>query len=193
MTATTIAVLLAAGAGTRFHDHRHKLLAELPANDAEPAEPVYARSLRRARASAVGAVVVITGAVELALPADVARRHNPAWHRGQMTSLRAGLDAARERGAQAVVVGLADQPGIEPSAWRRVAGATSPIAVATYDGVRGNPVRLASDVWDLLPESGDEGARALMRLRPDLVGEVPCTGSAADIDTVEDLQGWQSN
>ena len=47
-----------------------------------------------------------------------------------MGSVRAGISAARELGAEAVVVGLADQPEITPEAWRRVAAATTPIAVA---------------------------------------------------------------
>jgi CTP:molybdopterin cytidylyltransferase MocA len=180
-------VLLAAGQGSRFTAGGHKLLAPLRGR------AVYAWALDHAIAAGLGDVLVVSGPAVLELPAGAVAVPNPEWRRGQMTSLRAGLAAAAARGAASAVVGLADQPFIEPSAWRAVAAADAPIAVATYGGRRGNPVRLDRTVWDLLAESGDEGARSLMRLRPDLVSEVPCEGSPADIDTVEDLERWSSS
>jgi CTP:molybdopterin cytidylyltransferase MocA len=51
---------------------------------------------------------------------------------------------------------------------------------------------LHRDVWPLMPTSGDEGARPLLRAHPDWVQAVACLGSAADIDTLEDLARWKS-
>lgn len=192
-----VIVLLAAGAGSRYEGIGHKLSAEIVEPDTGRAGTVIERALANALASEVGPVVVVTGAVPDVVPESLAdaitSHHNPRWADGQITSVRAGIDAARSFGATAVVVGLADQPFIEPSAWRAVADTPGPVVVATYDGRRANPVKLDAEVWDLLPTTGDEGARALMRVRPDLVREVACEGSPADIDTTEDLRRWQSN
>ena len=197
MRAGIVVVLLAAGSGSRFDGAGHKLSAELPATALEPAQSVIDRALTHALASGIGPVVVITGAApDIVPPAHrdaVTVHHNERWAQGQATSLWAGIVVARDRGATGIVVGLADQPFITPEAWCAVADAPGPVAVATYDGTRGNPVRLDAEVWDLLVDSGDEGARALMRVRPDLVRAVPCSGSPADIDTTEDLRRWQSN
>lgn len=197
----TVVVMLAAGAGTRFHSPGHKLSAKISSTEpsSEPAtgDTVIERSITNVLRADVGPVVVVTGAVADIVPARlldaVTVQHNDRWNDGQITSLHAGIDAARARGATSVVVGLADQPFIDPSAWRAVAEASGPIVVATYDGQRANPVKLDAEVWELLPTTGDEGARSLMRVRPELVREVACSGSPADIDTTEDLRRWQNN
>jgi molybdenum cofactor cytidylyltransferase len=185
----SLAVVLAAGAGSRFSGSGHKLLAE---HDGRAVVEYAVESALEG----LGRVLVVTGAI--GVPATLADHsgvrlvHHAGWADGQATTLAAAIDAVRDDATvEAVVVGLGDQPSITPEAWRRVAASEAPIAVATYDGRRRNPVRLHRSVWPLLPTSGDEGARALIRLRADLVEEVPCSGSPADIDTLEDLLRWQ--
>lgn len=188
---TVAGVLLAAGVGRRFTESggaHHKLLTDVDGR------PVAARALEAAMAAGFDEVVVVVGAVDLGavLPPEVVVLRNERWDEGIATSLQVAVRHAGDAGHDAVVIGLADQPAVTSEAWRAVAAAPldPPIVVATYDGQRGNPVRLAAAVWPLLPRTGDDGARALMRERPDLVREVPCSGQAWDVDTVEDLERW---
>jgi len=184
-----VAIVLAAGGSTRFADGA-KQLAE-----------VRGRTLlAHAVDAALGAgcfdtVVVVQGAVDCRAALSgtgVVIVDNPRWEQGMATSLQVGVAEARRRGAAAVVVGLADQPGVGADDWRTVATAEvpEPIVVATYDGRRGNPVRLEERVWDELPIEGDEGARSLIARRSELVAAVACRGDGADVDTVEDLERW---
>ena len=183
---TTAAVVLAAGGGTRFTGPEHKLLADFRGS------PLWTWAHRNACAAGLDHTVVVTGAADIEPAAPTVVLQNPRWEEGIASSLQTAADWARAHGCDAIVVGLADQPLIDPEAWRAVAGATAtPIAVATYDGRRGHPVRLGAEVWPLLPTSGDGGARTVMAARPDLVTDVPTTGSPVDVDTVEDLSRWR--
>lgn len=94
----------------------------------------------------------------------------------------------------AVVVALADQPLVGATAVKRLIAAYrggAGVAVAAYDGKPRNPVLLAREHWPevIATATGDQGARAFLRARPDLVTLVECgdTGSPADIDTPADL------
>ena len=192
MSSAVVAIVLAAGEGRRFVGPHHKLDSEIDGRS------LLRRALDAAVASAIGPVVLVVGdgadrPVRTVVPDRVVTVVNPRWRDGSATSLQAGLAKAAELGAPRAVVALADQPFITAEAWRDVAAADAVVAVATYGGVRGHPVQLRADVWPLLPTQGDEGAKAVMRLRPELVREIPCRGSAADIDTVEDLHKWQNS
>jgi len=184
-----VAALLAAGGGTRFRGQSHKLLAPLKGR------AVWLHALAHVLGAGFDHVVVVTGAAELELPATVMHRHNPRWAEGQAGSLQVAVQAARVLGAQALTVGLADQPFVPEAAWRAVRTADDQcrVVVAEYDGKPGpHPVRFAAEVWHALPTTGDEGARDLLRQHPDWVCRVPCLGSVDDIDTTEDLDRWKS-
>jgi len=188
---TVAGAVLAAGAGVRFArsgGQGPKARAELDG------EALVARAARAALAAGFDEVLVVQGSTDLSdlVPEGVVLLDNPDWPDGIATSLAVAVRHAGDRQHDALVVGLADQPGVTAEAWRALAAAPPepPIAVATYHGERANPVRLGRAVWPLLPESGDAGARVLLRERPDLVREVPCTGDPWDVDTVEDLDRW---
>lgn len=185
---TQLAVLLAAGAGQRFTGPTHKLLA--PFRGA----PLVSHAIRALQEAQIGAEAIVTGAVDLGPLTDgLTVISNPAWESGQRSSVTAAISYASAHNFDSIVIGLGDQPFITADAWRTVAHTDGPIVVATYEGIRGNPVKLSRSVWDdflALTKEPDAGARTLMHMRPELVREVACKGVSADIDTPEDLSQW---
>ena len=180
------AAVLAAGAGVRFAGRGHKLLSDVGG------VPLVRRAVDSARQAGLDETIVVMGAVDLldVLPEDVTVLRNEAWEQGQATSLAAAVGYAGSRGHRAVAFGLGDQPGVPASAWRAVADADGDLVVADFDGARRPPVKIGASLWSHLPLTGDEGGRALMRRRPELVLAIPCEGNPDDIDTLEDLQNW---
>ena len=185
------AVLLAAGAGSRFGGG--KLLAPIRRR------PLIEVTLSGLQEAPVDEIIVVVGkdAKELRSicePCGARVVENPDWARGMSTSVRTGLLACAPR-ARAVVVALADQPLVGAKAVARLVEAFedgAKVAVATYGGEPRNPVLFAREVWPLLLRglSGDKGARVVLMRHPELVTEVPCNDVAdpADVDTVEDLR-----
>jgi CTP:molybdopterin cytidylyltransferase MocA len=161
------AVVLAAGAGSRFGGPKQRIL--LPA------------VLTAVRSSSVDEVVVVAGAYPLDVDARVI--DCPAWEQGVGVSLRCGLKALPAETEAAVVV-LADGPDLAPAAVDRVVDAwrsgAGDVVAASYGGVRGHPVVLARAAWPLVP---DEGARALETVL------VPCDdlGAPGDIDFADEV------
>ena len=180
--------LLAAGSGSRFLGATHKLLAEIGG------EPVVAHAARSMMSADLDGHLLVAGAIDLGTTlkefSGLTVVENPDFRRGIASSLSVAIDWANSKEFDVLIVGLADQPGVSTTSWERLSNNSSPIAVANYDGSPGNPVRLERSIWPLLPRTGDEGARVLLRTRPELVEQVTCEGSPDDIDTVEDLSQW---
>jgi CTP:molybdopterin cytidylyltransferase MocA len=162
------AVVLAAGAATRFGAPKQRLL--LPA------------VLERLHAANVDDVVVAAGAYPLEAE-GVRIVPCPDWELGPGASLRCALGALGP-GVDAVVVVLADGPELAPDAVDRVVAAWretgSPLVAASYAGDRGHPLVVGRELWGSVP---DEGLRAFDPML------VPCDdlGHPGDIDRPEDL------
>ena len=192
---TVAAVVLAAGRGERFGTDTPKPLAELRGR------PLVSHVLDAAVASGLGPVVLVVGnhadrVRAVAMP-GIEVVTNPDFAMGIATSLHAALKHLASRGiVHAAVIGLADQPNVGAAAWSRLGSAYdegASMAVATYDGVRANPVLLGRDHWpEAMALQGDEGARRLFSRHG--VVEVVCddTGDAQDIDTQGDLARLQT-
>jgi nicotine blue oxidoreductase len=166
------AIVLAAGAATRFGAPKQRLL--LP------------RVLERLAASPVDEIVVVEGAYRLGnspLQGRARLVRCEEWELGPGASLRCGLDELGDDVEAAVVI-MGDGPELAPEAvarvidsWRSEGG---DVVAASYGGERGHPLLAARSVWGHVPDAG------LRVLEPRLV---PCDdlGAPGDVDTPDDL------
>jgi CTP:molybdopterin cytidylyltransferase MocA len=162
------AVVLAAGASTRFGSPKQAVLLE----------PVLERVRRSA---AIDDVVVVLGAHDVETRERVVRCAD--WERGPGSSLRCGL-AALGNEIEAAVVVLGDGPTLDPRAIDRVVAAWresgAERVAATYGGIRLHPLLLARNVWSSVPDEGLRGLPAQL---------VPCDDlePPGDVDFADDL------
>ena len=162
------AVVLAAGAATRFGSPKQLLLL-----------PYVLDSLR---AAPVDEVVIVAGAYPIeateAIDLEGARVVTcPDWALGPGASLRCGLAALGDDVDAALVV-LADGPYLDPRAIERVLahGDQAEFVSATYDGERSHPAVIARSLWGSIPDDGGRGLEVLL---------IPCDdlNPPGDIDT----------
>lgn len=187
---TISAVVLAAGAGSRFGATKQLALVR--------GAPLAQHAVDAA-AGEVDEIVVVLGhdadAVEaaLVLPPHARTVRNPRYAQGQATSLAAGL-AACAPGSAAAVVLLADQPGVRPEHVRALVRAyrEDPGVAAVRLRFRDapGPALLARRIWPELAElAGDVGARAWLEAHPDEVRWVELDEpTPVDVDRPEDLE-----
>lgn len=118
---------------------------------------------------------------------------NPDPERGMRSSLALAL-AAVDPDADALAVLLVDTPGVGAAAVRTVVARWTPgrVSIASYAGRRGHPTVMSLELWRAALElaGDDEGARALLSRRPELVDEIPAEGDQTDLDSPVDLANW---
>jgi CTP:molybdopterin cytidylyltransferase MocA len=209
---STAGLLLAAGGGRRMGGAKALLR--------EPSGRRFVeRGLAVLRESGCDPVLVVVGA-----QAQEVRRYAgaadlvveaPDWATGQAASLRAGLTAVRDSGADAVCLLLVDLPDVDAEVVRRVtttvtaAGAVTTTATAAataaattagadgrralgraaYAGLPGHPVVIGRDHWDgvLATLHGDSGARDYLATHDHVVVECGDLATGRDTDTPADL------
>ena len=165
------AVVLAAGASTRFGSPKQLLL--LP--------DVLARVDAAASISEIvvvlGAHVADSGGHRVVTCTD--------WHTGPGASLRCGLSALGAEIEAAVAV-LADGADLAPGTLDRVVDSWrathAPLVAACYAGIRGHPLLIDRAAWGSVPDEGLRGHLPLL---------VPCDdlGAPGDVDLPADLPG----
>jgi len=162
------AVVLAAGAATRFGSPKQLLLL-----------PYVLEGLR---AAPIDEIVVVSGAypIEESDSIDLEEVRVvacPDWELGPGASLRCGL-AALGPATEAALVVLADGPYLDPRAIERVLAHRdqADFVTATYDGTRSHPAVISRPLWDKIPDDGGRELDALL---------IPCDDLTppGDIDT----------
>jgi molybdenum cofactor cytidylyltransferase len=149
--------------------------------------------------SSLDHVVVVTGHESDAIAGalrdlPVRTVWNADYESGQASSLKTGLRSAIEIGADAVVVVLADQPGVSSETINRLVNARRDsgewIGMATYGEDRGHPVLFGSELFVELDEiSGDQGGREVFKRHRDRVVLVDGGSEQVpmDVDTEADV------
>ncbi len=122
---------------------------------------------------------------------------NPVFGEGCSSSYRAGIGTLDQR-AEAVIVLLGDQPGVDRAIiervaedWRRDGGR---IVLASYRGTRGHPMLFARDLFDaLVGLRSDKAAWKILDAHPEWVREVSLDRQLpADVDTWADYEAARS-
>ena len=188
------AVILAAGESRRSGD-ANKLLFEAGG------APLVRRAAGAALASRAAEVITVTGhEADLIISAlaglDLRVVHNPNYHDGLSTSLKAGISAVPEGRTGALVL-LADMPRISADIidlliGRFEDGGETDICTPVFERRRGHPVLWPRRFFpQLLGVSGDTGGRDLLKMNADEISavEVDTADIHFDIDGPGDLPG----
>lgn len=178
----TAAVILAAGASTRFGSM--KQLAPFRAGT------MLGAVITLARDAGLGPIIAVLPP-GVAPPSDVIAVVNDRPSAGISRSLQLGIRAVPE-GVAAAVILLGDQPTTSVDAIRAVMGAERdgrPVAAARADGRTGPPVLLLREAFGLAEEAtGDLGLAPLLRTHRERVAPVDIGRHAPDVDTRGDME-----
>ncbi|MFD2718708.1 NTP transferase domain-containing protein [Hymenobacter monticola] len=180
-------ILLAAGASARMGQPKQLL--------AYRGRTLLRHAAETAVASGCAPIVLVTGALNQALAAQVAGLpiqavHNVEWETGMASSIRTGLAAVLPAQPRAVLIMLTDQPHVTPELLRQLAqrqqDTQTPIVAAAYGDTLGVPAVFAKSVFpELLRLQGQAGAGRLIAGYGSAVERVDFPAGLLDVDTPE--------
>ena len=190
------AIVLAAGASSRMGQAKAALSLD------STGETVVSRVVRTLLSAGLPNVVVVAGAhidaVRHAMPSHERRARvieHPGWEQGQLSSLRAGLEAIDDPLLEAAMVTLVDVPMVSTqtvaaviAGWRH---SRAPIVRPADRDRHGHPVIFDRSVFeDLRKADLNIGAKAVFAAYRERILNVAVTdpGAFEDIDTPEDYE-----
>ena len=187
---TTAAVVLAAGAGSRFGGGKLRALLH--------GQPILAHVVVAARVAGLEPIVVVvppTGELDAVDLGAVRRVTNPNPAEGLSSSVRLGLRALElDEAVEAAAILPGDQPLVRPEVIVELlealaASPVTPFVVPRYaDDGAPNPILARRSIWRLADElAGDRGFGPVLATHPELVRVVPVSGENPDVDTPADL------
>lgn len=159
--------------------------------------PLLSHAVAAAQAVTPDQVLVVLGAHALKLRLYLRRHHpdiytidNALWADGMAGSLAVGLAALPARAGAALLL-VCDQPGVGVHSLQRLTAAwlkhPGRAAAARYSGRVGVPAVLPRKLWaEAMRQTGDAGARRLLRDGVQASSTVPMPEAAFDVDTPGD-------
>jgi molybdenum cofactor cytidylyltransferase len=186
----TALVILAAGSSSRMGSAKQLLSYQ--------GKPLIRHAAETALASICRPVIVVLGANAASIRhalinLDLTVVENPRWEEGMGTSIGVGLREAQARGAEAVLLALADQPFITSEIYNDLVAQCEstgkPIVTSQYAGTVGVPVLFrASHFQPLLDLPAAQGCKGVILAHGADALRIPCPEAEMDVDTPADYQ-----
>jgi molybdenum cofactor cytidylyltransferase len=182
-------IILAAGESRRLGQPKQNLVFEN--------KTLLERAVGAALGSGCKPVIVVLGAnadvINPAVSKDVKPVYNSDWGEGMASSIRAGVNELNKySNIDSVLIMLCDQPFADvkliSSMQTRQQQTGKAIVACSYGNTIGVPALLNKSLFpELLLLQGNEGAKHIIKDRPQELTIIPFEKGIIDIDTPEDL------
>ena len=188
----TAIIILAAGTSSRLGEPKQTLRYR--------DESLLKHSIKAAKDSDIGPVVVVIGANEKEISAHIENEaitvvYNEDFKEGLASSIKAGLtnllDA--DHGPDAVILMVCDQPYVDGNLLQTLVRAKvatgKPIVACAYKDTIGVPALFDKSLFsELLSLEGEEGGKKILYKHKESVATIPFPAGDIDIDTASDYQ-----